>query len=91
MLNLLYDNLIAKHANNDACFLNQAGGIVLSLNTDYRKDGISYFIKDASPKIFVCDPQKRKELEDISDQVVSQVFTMDEDRRGSLQSQANIL
>ena len=69
----------------------QAGGIFLSLNTDYKKDEISYFIKDASPKIFVCDPQKRKDLEDIADQVGSQVLTLDKDGQGSLQSQANIL
>ena len=69
----------------------QAGGVFLSLNTDYKKDEISYFIKDASPKIFVCDPQKRKDLEDIADQVGSQVLTLDKDGQGSLQSQANIL
>ena len=69
----------------------QAGGIFLSLNTDYKKDEISYFIKDASPKIFVCDPQKRKDLEDIANQVGSQVLTLDKDGQGSLQSQANIL
>ena len=143
MANPLYDNLIGKHATNDACFLRQpgkptvsfrqfsertsqvanlllkhglkpgdrvavqasktvemvilygatiqAGGVFLSLNTDYKKDEISYFIKDASPKIFVCDPQKRKDLEDIANQVGSQVLTLDKDGQGSLQSQANIL
>ena len=143
MANLLYDNLIGKHATNNACFLRQpgkptvsfrqfiertsqvanlllkhglkpgdrvavqasktiemvilygatiqAGGVFLSLNTDYKKDEISYFIKDASPKIFVCDPQKRKELENISDQVGSKVLTLDKDGQGSLRSQANIL
>ena len=143
MANPLYDNLIGKHATNDAGFLRQpgrptvsfrqfseqtsqvanlllkhglkpgdrvavqasktvemvilygatiqAGGVFLSLNTDYKKDEISYFIKDASPKIFVCDPQKRKELEDIADHVGSQVLTLDKDGQGSLKSQANIL
>ena len=143
MANPLYDNLIGKHATNDAGFLRQpgrptvsfrqfseqtsqvanlllkhglkpgdrvavqasktvemvilygatiqAGGVFLSLNTDYKKDEISYFIKDASPKIFVCDPHKRKELEDIADHVGSQVLTLDKDGQGSLKSQANIL
>ena len=143
MVNPLYDNLIGKHATNDAGFLRQpgrptvsfrqfsertsqvanlllkhglkpgdrvavqasktvemvilygatiqAGGVFLSLNTDYKKDEISYFIKDASPKIFVCDPQKRKELEDIADHDGSQVLTLDKDGQGSLKSQANIL
>ena len=143
MVNPLYDNLIGKHATNDAGFLRQpgrptvsfrqfsertsqvanlllkhglkpgdrvavqasktvemvilygatiqAGGVFLSLNTDYKKDEISYFIKDACPKIFVCDPQKRKELEDIADHVGSQVLTLDKDGQGSLKSQANIL
>ena len=143
MANLLYDNLIGKHATNNACFLRQpgkptvsfrqfiertsqvanlllkhglkpgdrvavqanksiemvilygatiqAGGVFLSLNTDYTKDEISYFINDAAPKIFVCDPQKRKGLENISDKVGSKVLTLDKDGQGSLRSQANIL
>jgi len=143
MPNPLYDNLIAKHTRNDACFLNQAkkptlsfrqfsertsqvanllrrhglkpgdrvavqaaktiemvilyaatiqaGGVFLSLNTDYKKNEISYFINDASPTIFVCEPQKLKDLKNITDQAGSKVLTLDKDGHGSLRSQADLL
>ena len=32
----------------------QAGGVFLSLNTDYKKDEVAYFLRDATPRIFVC-------------------------------------
>ena len=117
MANPLYDNLISKHSDNDACFLNQtgreiisyrefsiltcqyanlltkyglqpgdrvavqaaktfemvvlygatiqAGGVFLSLNTDYTKDEVSYFLEDSKPKVFICDPEKLQNFTDI--------------------------
>ena len=141
MPNPLYDNLIAKHATNDTCFLNQAGkpilsfrqfcertsqianlllkyglhpgdrvavqagktieivllysatiqagGVFLSLNTDYKKDEVTYFLKDAEPKIFVCDPYKVEDLKNVANQVGSAILTVDAHGEGSLLSEAN--
>jgi malonyl-CoA/methylmalonyl-CoA synthetase len=143
MTNPLYDNLIGKHATNEACFLRQpgrptvsfrqfsertgqvanlllkhglkpgdrvavqasktiemvilygatiqAGGVFLPLNTDYQEEEISYFINDACPKIFVCDSQKLRDLNSITNQVDSKILTLDQDGQGSLHSQANLL
>ena len=33
-----------------------AGGIFLPLNTDYKANELEYFIGDADPRVFVCDP-----------------------------------
>ena len=143
MPNPLYDNLIAKNANNDACFLKQAGkptlsfrqfsertsqvanllcrhgikpgdrvavqaaktieiiilyaatlqtgGVFLPLNTDYKKDEVTYFLKDAGPRIFVCDPYRVKDLKHVINQVGSKIFTVDAKGKGSLLSEANLM
>ena len=143
MPNPLYDNLIAKHATNDACFLNQAGkptlsfrqfsertsqvanllhrqgikpgdrvavqatktieiimlyaatiqtgGVFLSLNTDYKKDEMTYFLKDAEPRIFVCDSYRVKDLKHVANQVGSKILTVDAHGKGSLLSEANVM
>ena len=37
----------------------RAGGVFLPLNTGYTPKEIEYFIGDAEPRIFVCDPKDR--------------------------------
>jgi len=143
MANPLYDNLVAKHATNDACFLRQAGkptvsfrqfseltsqfanillkyglqpgdrvavqtektveviilyaatiqagGVFLSLNTDYKKDEVTYFLKDAGPRIFVCDPHKVEDLKNVANKLVSKILTLDARGEGSLLSEANLM
>ena len=143
MANPLYDNLISKHSDNDACFLNQigrevisyhefskltcqyanlltkyglqpgdrvavqaaktiemvvlygatiqAGGVFLSLNTDYKKDEVSYFLEDSKPKVFICDPEKLQNFTDIIIQTGPKVLTLDKFGRGSLTSEASMM
>lgn len=144
MANPLYDNLISKHSDNDACFLNQtgreiisyrefsiltcqyanlltkkyglqpgdrvavqaaktiemvvlygatiqAGGVFLSLNTDYKKDEVSYFLEDSKPKIFICDPEKLQNFTDIITQTGPKVLTLDKSGKGSLTSEAGMM
>ena len=143
MANPLYDNLIAKHATYDACFLKQAGkptlsfrqfsertsqfanlllkyglqpgdrvavqtektieviilyaatiqagGVFLSLNADYKKDEVTYFLKDAGPRIFVCDPYKVEDLKNVANKLVSKILTLDAHGEGSLLSEANLM
>ena len=143
MTNPLYDTLISKHSDNDACFLNQigrevisyrefskltcqyanlltkyglqpgdrvavqaaktiemvvlygatiqAGGVFLSLNTDYKKDEVSYFLEDSKPKVFICDPEKLQNFKDIIIQTGPKVLTLDKFGRGSLTSEASMM
>ena len=143
MANPLYDNLISKHSDNDACFLNQtgreiisyrefsiltcqyanlltkyglqpgdrvavqaaktfemvvlygatiqAGGVFLSLNTDYKKDEVSYFLEDSKPKVFICDPEKLQNFTDIITQTGPKVLTLDKFGKGSLTSEAGMM
>ena len=143
MANPLYDNLISKHSDNDACFLNQtgreiisyrefsiltcqyanlltkyglqpgdrvavqaaktiemvvlygatiqAGGVFLSLNTDYKKDEVSYFLEDSKPKVFICDPEKLQNFTDIIIQTGTKVLTLDKFGKGSLTSEAGMM
>ena len=69
----------------------QAGGIFLSLNTDYKKDEISYFLNDAQPKILVCDTKKTQELENIAEQANVLMLTLDKEGQGTLMAEANLM
>ncbi|MFY0735364.1 MULTISPECIES: malonate--CoA ligase [Aurantimonas] len=40
----------------------RAGGVFLPLNTAYTPTEIDYFLNDAKPRVFVCDPAKRDGL-----------------------------
>src|SRR5690606_32848332 len=62
----------------------KAGGIFLPLNTAYTPAEIEYFLTDAEPSIFVCDPAKRDALESIAQKVGATVLTLDADGEGSL-------
>ncbi|ORE98745.1 malonyl-CoA synthase [Aurantimonas sp. 22II-16-19i] len=44
----------------------RAGGVFLPLNTAYTPAEIEYFLTDARPAVFVCDPRKREQLEPIA-------------------------
>jgi malonyl-CoA/methylmalonyl-CoA synthetase len=69
----------------------QAGGVFLSLNTDYKKDEVAYFLKDAEPRIFVCDPYKVEDLKNVASQVGSKILTVDAHGKGSLLSEASLM
>ena len=62
-----------------------AGGVFLPLNTAYTASEITYFLTDAEPRIFVCDPKCEDELSAVAkDAGVAQVLTIGADEGGSL-------
>lgn len=62
-----------------------AGGVFLPLNTAYTAAEIAYFLSDAKPRIFVCDPAKLADLRKVAaDCDVAHIETMDLKGQGSL-------
>ena len=61
----------------------RAGLVYLPLNTAYQRSELSYFLEDAQPKVVVCRPQSFELMREIS-AGHAQVFTLDEEGRGSL-------
>src|SRR5258708_2665880 len=61
----------------------RAGLVYLPLNIAYQRGELSYFLQDAQPRIVVCRPQSLDLMREIS-AVHAQVFTLDEQGRGSL-------
>ncbi len=64
-----------------ACARN--GYIFLPLNTAYTPQEVSYFIGDAEPAVFVCDPAAEKVFTDLFGQHCK-VLTLDGEGQGSL-------
>ncbi|MGL4494366.1 MAG: malonate--CoA ligase [Beijerinckiaceae bacterium] len=63
----------------------RAGAVFLPLNTAYTPAEISYFLGDAEPKLFVCDPGKVAALEPVAKQASgAEVLTLDKNGVGSL-------
>jgi malonyl-CoA/methylmalonyl-CoA synthetase len=62
-----------------------AGAIHLPLNTAYMPDEVSYFLADASPRVFICDPVKQSDLMPIAKAAgIARVLTLDALGQGSL-------
>jgi len=62
----------------------RAGAAFLPLNTAYTPAEIEYFLGDAEPALFVCDPAKRAALEPIARaKRVPEVATLGADEKGS--------
>ena len=67
----------------------RAGAVYLPLNTGYTGAELTYFLADSEPTVFVCDPAKRLELEDIAADVgVPHLETLDGDGAGSITDKA---
>jgi len=67
----------------------RAGAIFLPLNTAYTPAEISYFLGDAKPRVFVCDPGAREKLAPVAAQAgVAHVETLGADGDGSLMAAA---
>jgi malonyl-CoA/methylmalonyl-CoA synthetase len=67
----------------------RAGYVYLPLNTAYRAAEIAYFIADAEPAVVVCTPQNFGWVSKIAFTAgVAQVFTLGENRDGSLLARA---
>ena len=62
-----------------------AGAVFLPLNTAYTAAEITYFLTDAEPRIFVCDPNCKDELSAVAkDAGVAEGLTIGADENGSL-------
>ena len=56
----------------------RAGAVFLPLNTAYTAAEVAYFLGDAEPALFVCDPGKRDALAAIAETArIGQVLTLD--------------
>ena len=63
----------------------RAGLVYLPLNTAYQAGELAYFMDNASPVIFVCQPHRAAEVKEIADaQGVKNVLTLGMDADGSL-------
>ena len=67
----------------------RAGGVFLPLNTAYTATELQYFLTDAEPSIFVCDPARLVQLEPVAQAAGARVVTLDADGSGSLAAVAN--
>jgi malonyl-CoA/methylmalonyl-CoA synthetase len=68
----------------------RAGGVFLPLNTGYTAPEIDYFLGDAEPRVFVCDPAAAPTLAPIAGaRGVAAVLTLNAQGKGSLAEAAN--
>ena len=66
----------------------RAGAVYLPLNTAYTPTEIDYFLSDAEPALFVCDPSRRAALEPMATKSGARIETMDAQGRGPLADDA---
>jgi len=62
----------------------RAGGVFLPLNTAYTPAEIDYFVTDAEPAVFVCDPSRADALQETASKVGASLQTLDASGKGSL-------
>ncbi|MDQ0347405.1 malonate--CoA ligase [Ancylobacter vacuolatus] len=68
----------------------RAGGVFLPLNTAYTPPEVEYFLGDAEPAIFVCDPATEATLSPIARaKGVAQIVTLDAAGQGTLRAAAD--
>jgi malonyl-CoA/methylmalonyl-CoA synthetase len=66
----------------------RAGVIYVPLNTAYRRAELAYFLGDAQPKLVICAPQSKAEVESLTD---ATVLALNEEGAGSLRdAQASV-
>jgi malonyl-CoA/methylmalonyl-CoA synthetase len=61
----------------------QTGVIFLPLNTAYTDAEIDYFLSDAEPALFICDPDRANGLIDITGKHDTQILTLGANENGS--------
>ena len=61
-----------------------AGAAFLPLNTAYVPAEIEYFLTDAEPAVFVCDPAKLDALAPLAAKAGARAMTLDAEGRGSM-------
>jgi malonyl-CoA/methylmalonyl-CoA synthetase len=63
----------------------RAGVVYVPLNTAYQAAELAYFIENAEPRVFVCDPARETALREITDRLgVQQLMSLGADGQGSL-------
>lgn len=63
----------------------RAGAIYIPLNTAYTAAEVEYFMSDAEPRVFVCQPDSLDKLQAVAQRVgVPHVLTLDSEGQGSL-------
>jgi malonyl-CoA/methylmalonyl-CoA synthetase len=62
----------------------RAGGVFLPLNTAYTAAEVEYFLTDARPALFVCDPAAADALAPVAERIGAVVRTLDAEGEGSL-------
>jgi len=63
----------------------RAGLVYLPLNTAYQRTELEYFLRDAEPSVFVCSPQRLREIEPIARAArCTHVLTLGDQRDGTL-------
>ncbi|PJF08448.1 malonyl-CoA synthase [Pseudorhodobacter sp. MZDSW-24AT] len=62
----------------------RAGAVFLPLNTAYTEQEVAYFLKDAEPRLFICDPARVQELGAAATRVGARIETLDAQGQGSL-------
>ncbi|MGY2050721.1 malonate--CoA ligase [Methylobacterium sp. JK268] len=67
----------------------RAGAVFLPLNTAYTPAEIAYFLGDAQPALFVCDPGKGDALRPVAEEAgVPQLATLDAAGEGTMAAEA---
>ena len=66
----------------------RTGGVFLPLNTAYTPNEIEYFLSDAKPKVFVCDPASREKLNAVAAAAGAAIETLGVRQDGSLMDKA---
>ena len=62
-----------------------AGGVFLPLNTAYTPAEVEYFLTDAAPRVFVCDPARLEAMTPVAETAgVGQILTLGNDEGGTL-------
>ena len=62
----------------------RAGAVFLPLNTGYTPAEIEYFVTDAEPAVFVCDPSREEALRPAAEAAGAKVLTLDAKGAGTL-------
>ena len=63
----------------------RAGAVFLPLNTGYTPSEVGYFLQNAEPTLFVCDPAKQHDLAAVASTAgVPHLETLDAEGKGSL-------
>ncbi|RDD70003.1 AMP-binding protein, partial [Paracoccus versutus] len=62
----------------------RAGAVFLPLNIGYTPAEIGYFLGDAEPRVFVCDPARQEALRKPAEAAGARMVTLDAEGRGSL-------